>query len=79
MEALEFTGKIEQGTIRLPKELESYENADVRIIMLIHKPQAGQTQKEKIKDVIQQMARIKMFRQLDNPVQWQKKLRDEWA
>lgn len=79
MEALEFTGKIEQGAIRLPQEFEAYENLQARVIILIEKPQTQKTQQEKIRAAIQQMAQIQMFRRIENPVQWQKKLRDEWA
>lgn len=38
MNALEFSGKIEHGMIRLPKRYEEYENSYVRIIVLIEEP-----------------------------------------
>jgi hypothetical protein len=78
-EAHEFTGKIEHGAIRLPKEFETYENTSVRVIMLIEQPKPPKTQKEKLQDIIRQMARIPMFRKLELPVRWQQQMRDEWA
>jgi len=34
--------------------------------------------KEKIRLALQKMATTTMFSKIDNPVFWQKKLRDEW-
>ena len=40
MNALEFSTKIEQGLIHLPKQFEEYDNTYVRIIVLVETPPA---------------------------------------
>ncbi len=78
MNALEFSGKIEQGTIRLPKRYEEYENSYARIIVLVEKPQNYLTRKEKLRLTFQKMEKVNMFSKIENPTLWQKGLRDEW-
>lgn len=78
MEALEFSTKIEQGTIRLPKEFEEYDNAFVRIIILSEKPPKFPTKKEKLRAALKKMQDADVFRGISNPVEWQKRLRNEW-
>ncbi|WP_375563064.1 hypothetical protein ACE193_11250 [Bernardetia sp. OM2101] len=81
MEALEFKGKIEKGMIRLPSEYKDYDEQQVQVIVLIKKPIKNLdsiNKKEKIRLALQKMATITMFSKIDNPVLWQKKLRDEW-
>lgn len=78
MNALEFSGKIEQGTIRLPKGYEEYENSYARIIILVEKPQNYLTKKEKLRLTLQKMEKVNMFSKIEAPTLWQKGLRDEW-
>ena len=78
MEALEFSTKIEHGTIRLPKQFEEYENAFVRIIILSDKPQNFSEKKEKLRILLKKMQQMDVFGKIKNPVEWQKQLRNEW-
>lgn len=78
MEALEFSTKIEDGIIRLPKQFEEYENTVVRIIILAEKPRNFSNKKEKLRAVLKKMQSVDIFRSISNPVEWQKKLRNEW-
>jgi hypothetical protein len=78
MEALEFTAKIDHGTIRLPKQFEAYDNAFVRIIILSEEPRNFSEKKEKFRNLLLKMQETDVFRKIKNPVEWQKKLRDEW-
>jgi hypothetical protein len=77
MNALEFSTQIEQGLIRLPKQFEKYQNAFVRIIVLVE-PEPPRTQRERLLRVFEKMNHLKMFESIENPLTWQKKLRDEW-
>ena len=77
MNALEFSTQIEQGMIRLPKQFEKYQNAFVRIIVLVE-PEPPRTQRERLLRVFEKMQHLKMFENIENPLIWQKKLRDEW-
>jgi len=81
MEALQFKGKIENGMIRLPSEYKDYDEEQVQVIVLIKKPLENENsinKKEKLRLAFQKMADVPMFSKIDNPVTWQKKLRDEW-
>jgi hypothetical protein len=78
MEALEFSSKIEHGMIRLPKQFEAYENAVVRIIILAEKPQVAPSKKEQLRVVLEKMQVADIFSSISNPVEWQKKIRNEW-
>ncbi len=78
MNALEFTVRIEQGIIRLPKQYNEYENAQVRIIMLVETPKNQLSQREKLLITFNKMKQQRMFQSIENPTKWQKQLRDEW-
>jgi hypothetical protein len=78
MNALEFSTKIEQGMIYLPKQFQEYNNTDVRIIVLIESKPIQVSKKEKLLATFKKMQHRKMFATISDPVQWQKQLRDEW-
>ena len=78
MNALEFSTKIEQGLIHLPKQYQDYDNAYVRILVLIETPVSQSSKKQKLLDAFKKVQNRKMFASIKNPMLWQKKLRDEW-
>jgi hypothetical protein len=78
MNALEFSTKIEHGLIHLPKQFQEYDNSHVRIIVLIEKPAINLSKKEKLLITFKKMQQNRLFESIDNPVNWQKQLRDEW-
>ena len=78
MQALEFSGKIEQGMIRLPKQYEGYENSYVRIIVLVEAKPQILPKKERMRLAFQKMEKANMFSRIENPTLWIKQLRNEW-
>ncbi len=78
MNALEFSTKIEQGLIHLPEQFQEFNNTYARIIVLLETPDAHVVKKEKLIATFKKMQHLKMFSSIENPVLWQKKLRDEW-
>jgi hypothetical protein len=76
MDSLEFTTKIEHGVIHLPKEFEEYDNAVARVTVTLEPTETSQ--KEKLAALFAKMRGVKMFENIENPTEWQKKLRDEW-
>lgn len=76
MNSLEFTTKIEHGVIHLPKEFEEYENAVARVTVTLEVNESSQ--KEKLAVLFAKMRGVKMFENIEDPTEWQKKLRDEW-
>ena len=78
MNALEFSTKIEQGLIHLPEQFQEYDNTFARIIVLVEKPVNGLSKKEKLLATFKKLQQTPIFDSIDNPVTWQKQLRDEW-
>ncbi len=78
MNSLEFTAKIEHGVIHLPKEFEDYENAVAHVTVTLETPEQEKAKKDKLFAVLEKMQKANMFQDIENPVEWQKKLRDEW-
>ena len=78
MEAIEFTGTIERGTIKLPKELGEYNNAQARVILLLDKPINLSDKKGRLEKIFQAMEGVSMFSKIEDPTQWQKDIRNEW-
>ena len=79
MNAVEFSGKIEEGTIRLPEKYKEYDNSYARVIVLVDKPIHNSAKKEKLKKAFKGMKKVAMFSNIDNPTVWQKRIRDEWT
>jgi hypothetical protein len=78
MNAVEFSGKIKNGKIAVPQEYQSYDNELVRIILLFDTVEKPTQSKENLKNVFSKMKAENMFSAIENPVLWQKKIRNEW-
>lgn len=80
MKAIEFQTIIENGIIKIPFKYNVLANAKVRIIILTEEPEnTGVQKKENLKKIFLKMQEQDIFRKIDNPVKWQKDLRDEWT
>ena len=79
MNALEFSTKIEQGLIHLPEQYHAYDNAYVRILVLIETHPFQTSRRQKLLESFRKVQERKIFATIENPILWQKKLRDEWA
>jgi len=78
MNSLEFTTKIEHGVIHLPKEFEEYENAVARVKVTLETTEDKQAKKDRLFAAFEKLAEANPFADIENPVEWQRKLRDEW-
>ena len=78
MDSLEFTTKIEHGVIHLPKEFEDYENTVAHVVITLETPDEKKAKKDRLFAVLKKMQKANMFQDIEDPVEWQKKLRDEW-
>lgn len=58
---------------QLPTHLQQQLKADIPI-----RPQHRPDPKENLATIIKKMRANPMFEEIDNPVDWQKKMRDEW-
>ena len=78
MNSLEFTTKIEHGIIHLPKEFEDYENAVAHVVITVETPEETKAKKEKLLAAFKKAQAAKLFQDIEDPAEWQRKLRDEW-
>jgi len=78
MNRLEFTAKIEHGIIRLPKELEDCENAVAHVTVTLKTDEDKKAKKDKLFAAFKKAQEANLFAEIENPVEWQRKLRDEW-
>jgi hypothetical protein len=78
MNSLEFTTKIERGVIHLPKEFEEYENVIARVTVTLETPEDKKARKDRLFAAFEKLAEANPFADVENPVEWQRKLRDEW-
>jgi hypothetical protein len=78
MNSLEFTTKIEHGVIRLPKEFENYENSIAHVTVTLETPEDKKAKKDRLFAAFEKLAEANPFANMENPVEWQRKLRDEW-
>ncbi len=78
MNSLEFTTKIKDGIIHLPKEFEDYENAIAHVSITLETSKAKKAKKDRLFAAFEKLAKANPFAEIENPVEWQKKLRDEW-
>lgn len=78
MSSLEFTTKIEHGVIHLPKEFEDYDDVNARVTVTIETPEDKEAKKERLFAVLKNMQEADVFRDIEDPVEWQRKLRVEW-
>ncbi len=69
----------ETGKISLLTEVRLKASRRALVTILDEEPKLPTlSQKEKLRAIFDQMRSVKMFRQIDDPITWQKTLRDEW-
>ncbi len=78
MNSLEFTAKIEHDVIHLPKEFEEYENAVAHVTVTLQTSDDIRAKKDRLFAAFEKLAKANPFAEIENPVEWQKKSRDEW-
>lgn len=78
MNSLEFTTRIEGGVIHLPKEHEELDNSVARVVVTVESVDDNFAKKERLFAAIEKMQEADIFRDIENPSEWQRKLRDEW-
>jgi len=78
MNSLEFTTKIERGVIHLPKEFEKYDNVTAHVVVSVELPEDKKAKKDKLFAAFKRAQEANLFADIEDPVEWQRKLRDEW-
>ena len=78
MNSLEFTTKIEHGVIRLRKEFDEYDNAVAHVVVSVESSEDKKAKKERLFAAFKKAQEANLFAEIENPVEWRRKLRDEW-
>ena len=79
MNTLEFTTRIEHGVIHLPKDREDLDNSVAHVVVTVEpSPEEIRARKERLCAAMKDMQKANIFRDIEDPVEWQRKLRDEW-
>ena len=78
MSSVEFTTKIERGVIHLQKEFEDYEDKIAHVTVTVENPEDKEAKKERLFAAFKKAQEVGLFSEIDDPVEWQRKMRDEW-
>lgn len=69
----------ESGKIELLTEIRLKKPQRALVTILDEEPKvADESQKEKLLAAFNKAQKMKLFQDIENPVEWQRKLRDEW-
>lgn len=79
MQAIEFETLIKHGAIQIPQQFHSMDNVSAKVIVLFSEPETqGNYNKENLLKAFSNAQKIGAFKNITDPVAWQKQLRDEW-
>jgi hypothetical protein len=69
----------ENGNIELLDEIRLKKRSRALVTVLDEEPKVSNREKrEKLFEVFKKMQKADLFKKIDDPVEWQKNLRDEW-
>ncbi|MCW5961361.1 MAG: hypothetical protein KIS76_14445 [Pyrinomonadaceae bacterium] len=78
MDSVEFTTKIEHGVIRLPKEFEELDDQVAHVTLTLETAVDAKEKKERLFAAFKKAQEIGLFSEIEDPVKWQRELRNEW-
>ncbi len=78
MSSVEFTTKIERGVIHLPKEFEDYDDAVAHVTVTLETPEDLKAKKDRLFAAFKKAQEAGLFAEIEDPVEWQRELRNEW-
>ncbi|MEM1215679.1 MAG: hypothetical protein AAGJ82_08345 [Bacteroidota bacterium] len=77
--SIAFTTIVENGTIKLPNGYDNLDKQQVKVIVSVaQNNQDAHAQSKRLLNIFEQMERVAMFSDIQDPLGWQKQLRDEW-
>ena len=82
MLAVEFETHARNGTIEIPEKYRAMVEGELKIIILKKEKKPKMSEKGKttqLKKLLKQIREKNIFQTIDNPVEWQRTTRDEWA
>ncbi len=78
MKTLEFTTKIKNGIIKIPERYSNLKDIDVNVILQMEDDKRNSNQTINIISALQEIRKKKIFNKIDDPLNWQREIRNEW-
>jgi hypothetical protein len=81
MQAIEFETQVNNGMIKIPEKYREFAYGKLKIIMLKQSKDSKHPDKNKISDIkgiLKEIREKNIFQKIDNPVDWQRTIRNEW-
>lgn len=78
MNSLEFTTKIDHGVIHLPQEFEEFADAEAHVVITVTTPDEAAERKRNLLTSFRNIQKADIFRSIEDPSEWLRKLRNEW-
>ena len=77
MKTLEFKARVRNGTIKIPDSDQKKINEEVNVVLSWNDSEKNYDP-QKIQSILNKLKKEKIFDKIDNPVEWQRNLRNEW-
>ena len=78
MQALELRAAVKDGVLEIPQLPTPLADGEVKLIVLYEEPAGRNYDPEKLKAALLKVQEVNPFRDIEDPVEWQRKQRDEW-
>jgi hypothetical protein len=78
MYAIEFESVPKDGYIQIPEKYKEVFDSQIKIILIKEDQGTGMKDKKDIKELIEKILRIDVFKRIEDPVEWQREIRNEW-
>ena len=78
MSIIEFETHVKDGIIKIPDKYKELENTFLKIKIQPHRKKSETNKKLKIKYLLEIIIKKNIFKNIVNPEEWQRNLRDEW-
>jgi len=75
---IEFETQVKDGIIKIPDQYKELENAFLKIKIQPQRIKSENNKKLMIKHLLERISRKNIFKNITNPDEWQRNLRDEW-
>jgi hypothetical protein len=82
MLAVEFETHAKNGIIEIPEKYRAMVEGELKVIILKKEKKTKMSEKGKItqlKKLLKQIREKNIFQTIDDPVEWQRTIRDEWT
>ena len=77
MKAIETRGEVHNGMLHIPLSDPDLENREVKVVVMWEETETRKNKKEEFLKAVDAIARKGVFKDITDPVAWQRKMREE--